>query len=97
MEFALEIEWTVPYSIELTPVDLSEIKAKLVEHMVHYPDFTYHDLQCIVWDFIEQTFEYDVYTAFGESQCDIVLNRVLKGFGFQVSMFDSFGKIIDWV
>ena len=95
MEFALEIEWTVPYSVGLTCVDLYEIRANLIEHMQHYPDFTYHDLQSIVWSFIEEHFEYDVYIAFEEAQCDIVLNKVLEGFGIQLSMFDSKGNIIE--
>ena len=96
MEFALEIEWTVPYSIELTCIDLYEIRANLIEHMKRYPDFTYRNLQSIVWDFIEQHFEEEVYNAFEEEQCDIVLNKVLEGFGIQLSMFDSLGRIIDW-
>lgn len=96
MEFALEIEWTVPYSVGLTYVDLSEIKANLIEHMKHYPDFTYHDLRSIVWSFIEDHFEYYVYIAFEEAQCDVVLNKVLEGFGIQLSMFDRKGNIIDW-
>lgn len=97
MKFALEIEWTVPYSVELTYADLSVIKTNLIAHMQHYPDFTYHDLESIVWDFIEQNFEYEVYSAFEEAQCDIVLNKVLEGFGIQLSMFDRTGEIIDRV
>ena len=93
----IEIEWTVPYYVLLTPIDVGEIRSNLIHFMNKYPNFDHEDLRKIVWDFIEEHYDGELYYAFGEAQCDEVLNKLLQGYGIQLSMFDRLGRIIDRV
>lgn len=93
----IEINWTVPYYVVLTPVDIKEIRTNLILFMKKYPNFDHDDLRKIVWEFIEDHYEVELYAAFGEEQCDEALNKLLQGYGIQLSMFDRLGRIIDRV
>lgn len=93
----IEINWTVPYYVLLTPVDVKEIRTNLILFMKKYPNFDHDDLRKIVWEFIEDHYEVELYAAFGEEQCDEALNKLLQGYGIQLSMFDRLGRIIDRV
>lgn len=93
----IEINWSVPYYVVLTPVDVGRIRSELISHMNKYPNFSQDDLREIVWDYIENHFDYTLSSAFGAEQCDEVLNKLLQGYGIQLSMFDRLGRIIDGV
>lgn len=93
----IEIEWTVPYYVLLTPADVGEIRTKLIAFMNRYPNFDHDDLREIIMDFIANHYDEELYVAFGEAQCDEVLNKLLQGYGIQLSMFDRLGRIIDRV
>lgn len=93
----IEIDWTIPYYILLTSTDVERIRSKLIAHMNKYPNFNHDDLREIVWDYIENHFDYSLSSAFGVEQCDEVLNKLLQGYGIQLSMFDRLGRIIDRV
>ncbi len=93
----IEINWTVPYYILLTPVDVGLIRARLITYMNTYPNFNHDELREIIMDFIANHYDEDLYVAFGEEQCDEVLNKLLQGYGIQLSMFDRLGRIIERV
>ena len=93
----IEINWTVPYYVLLTPVDIKEIRSNLILFMNKYPNFDHDDLRKIVWEFIEDHYDVELYAAFGEEQCDEALNKLLQGYGIQLSMFDRLGRIIERV
>lgn len=93
----IEINWTVPYYVLLTPVDVEKIRTSIIAHMNKFPNFNHDDLREIVWDYIENHYDYSLSSAFGVEQCDEVLNKILQGYGVQLSMFDRLGRIVDGV
>lgn len=93
----IEINWTVPYYVLLTPVDVGLIRSRLITYMNMYPNFDHDELREIIMDFIANHYDEELYVAFGEKQCDEVLNKLLQGYGIQLSMFDKLGRIIDRV
>ena len=93
----IEINWTVPYDLLLTPVDVGLIRSRLITYMNTYPNFNYDELREIIMDFIMNHYDEDLYAAFGEEQCDEVLNKLLQGYGVQLSMFDRLGRLIERV
>ena len=93
----IEINWTVPYYVLLTPVDVGLIRARLITYMNTYPNFDHDELREIVWDYIEDHYDDTLSSAFGTEQCDEALNKLLQGYGVQLSMFDRLGRIIDRV
>lgn len=93
----IEINWMVPHCVLLTPVDVDFIRSTLITYMNKYPNFDRNDLREIIMDFIANHYNDELYYAFGEEQCDEVLNKLLQGYGIQLSMFDKLGRIIDRV
>ena len=93
----IEINWTIPCYVLLTSADVERLRSKLIAHMDIYPNFNHDDLREIVWDYIEDHYDYTISSVFGVEQCDEVLNKILQGYGVQLSMFDRLGRIVDGV
>lgn len=93
----IELEWTIPYYILLTSADVRKIRTTIIAHIDKHPNFDHDELREIVWTYIEDHFDDTLASAFGVEQCDEVLNKLLQGYGIQLSMFDRLGRIIDRV